>query len=114
MLGVLTLTDLSPRVEADFFFSRDDPQLRASRELADRFPSSEQVIIRSAAPDVRSDTYVESVSRLADDLDEIEGVRSVNSIASEDASGSPLWRRHLWISVYRDGRRLVTTDECRR
>ncbi len=95
MLGVLTLTDLSPRVEADFFFSRDDPQLRASRELADRFPSSEQVIIRSAAPDVRSDTYVESVSRLADDLDEIEGVRSVNSIASEDASGSPLWRRIL-------------------
>ena len=36
VLVVLLWVDLSPRVESDFFFSRDDPQLRAMQEMERR------------------------------------------------------------------------------
>ena len=38
--------DLSPRVESDFFFSEDDPQLQASLELDQRYPGRAQVVVR--------------------------------------------------------------------
>ena len=50
LVGVVVVglfVDVSPRVEGDFFFAEDDPQMQASREVAERFPGSPQVILRT-------------------------------------------------------------------
>ena len=44
---VALFVDVSPRVEGDFFFAEDDPQMQATREVAERFPGSPQVILRA-------------------------------------------------------------------
>jgi predicted RND superfamily exporter protein len=96
VLAVVFLwVDLTPRVEAEFFFSRDDPQYVASAEIADRFPTSQQIIIRATAPDIRSEEYRERVERLADALSAVDGVVGINSVANRDAFESPLWQRVL-------------------
>lgn len=100
--GVLLRVDLAPRVEADFFFAPGDPQLRESRELAERYPGGgELVIVRAEAPDVGSAGYEVGsagyearVDSLGDALSELPGVSQVFSVAEEDPS-SPLWSRIL-------------------
>jgi predicted RND superfamily exporter protein len=92
---VLFWVDLSPRVESDFFFSREDPQLRAMEEMDRRFPSPQQVLLRVEAPDIAADSYLAQLASMSEDLADIPGVSSVNSIATENASNSPLWQRLL-------------------
>ncbi len=94
-LAVLKWVDLAPRVERDFFFSPNDPQLQASEELSRRFPSPDQIIIRAGAPDIQSASYRSSIRDLTTALGNIEGVTGVNSITTDDASRSPLWGRLL-------------------
>ena len=91
--AVLKWVDLAPRVERDFFFSPNDPQLQASEELSRRFPSPDQIIIRAAAPDIRSASYRSSIRDLTTALGNIEGVSAVNSVTTDNASRSPLWGR---------------------
>ena len=95
VLVVLIWVDLSPRVESDFFFSRDDPQLRAMQEMERRFPSPEQIILRVSAPDITANGYLASLRSLSTDLAALPGVTSVNSVATENAASSPLWQRLL-------------------
>ncbi|UCD23903.1 MAG: MMPL family transporter [Gemmatimonadota bacterium] len=95
VLGVLKWIDLSPRVESEFFFSREDPQLQALQEMERRFPSPEQLIVRAEAPDIAAPNYISSIRDLTSALAEIRGVTSVNSITNEDAANSPLWQRLL-------------------
>ena len=66
--AVWTWVDLSPKVEGDFFFAADDPQLRASEELAQRFPGRSQVIVR--AEDTQGDPtlYRDRVGALTEAL----------------------------------------------
>ena len=92
---VLFWTDLSPKVESDFFFSPEDPQLQTAQEMARRFPSPEQIVIRIAAPDISSDGYSAKIRDLTAALDTVPGVSSVSSIATEDSRRSPVWRRLL-------------------
>ena len=89
--GVLRWVDLSPRVEADFFFSRDDPQLRASQEVSERFPSAELVVVRAEGRSVSDTPYRERIEQLTQALGAVADVTSVNSITTEDAERSPLW-----------------------
>lgn len=49
LASVVLTVDLTPRVEGDFFFAEDDPQMQASRRVARQFPSSDQVILRVAS-----------------------------------------------------------------
>jgi len=93
--AVVFWIDLSPRVESDFFFSPDDPQLRAAQEISRRFPAPEQVVIRVAAPDIGSDDYEELVRNLAAELDTVTGVDGVISMATEDERRSPVYSRLL-------------------
>jgi len=95
MTVVFTWVDLMPRVESDFFFSRADPQLRAMQELERRFPSPEQLIVRVEAPDIAAPEYRSAVARLTASLAGLPGISGANSIATEDAERSPLWRRLL-------------------
>lgn len=95
IVAVLRWVDLSPRVERDFFFSPDDPQLQALQNLSHRFPSPDQIIIRAAGPDIRSQAYRTSIKQLSSTISDIAGVVGVNSITTDDASHSPLWGRIL-------------------
>jgi predicted RND superfamily exporter protein len=95
VLVVLLWVDLSPRVESDFFFSRDDPQLRAMQEMEQRFPAPEQVLLRVEGPDITADSYLASLRDLSADLAAIPGVSSVNSVVTENGATSPLWHRLL-------------------
>ena len=45
---VFLRVDLSPKVESDFFFSTDDPQLQASRRIDELFPSAPQILITAS------------------------------------------------------------------
>jgi hypothetical protein len=71
VLGVVVVAlfvDVSPRVEGDFFFADDDPQMQASREVAERFPASAQVILRVEDLAADSAAYRARVEALAEEL----------------------------------------------
>lgn len=111
LAAALAVVDLSPKVEGDFFFARDDPQLEASREIDETFPSAPQIIVRveavsgeesdgdgTAAPGggpAGTAAYREQVRRLTEALQEVDGVRRVYSVTTEDPRRSPLFRRVL-------------------
>ncbi len=92
---VLFFVDLSPEVESEFFFSPEDPQLRAAQEMAERFPSPEQIVVRVAAPDISTDSYVSNIRDVTAELDTVTGVSGVTSITTEDERRSPVWNRLL-------------------
>jgi predicted RND superfamily exporter protein len=95
VFAVVAWTDLSPKVESDFFFSPEDPQLEAAQEMGRRFPAPEQVVVRIASSDVTSPAYRTSIRELTAALGTVAGVSAVNSIATEDEQRSPIWRRML-------------------
>ncbi len=95
MAAVLVWVDLAPRVDAEFFFSDEDPQLRATTEIGERFPSHPQIIVRAESSDVDSEAYESAVRALTASLAEVEGIASVASVTSENARRSPLWGRLL-------------------
>ncbi len=110
MIIVFVWVDLTPRVEAEFFFSRDDPQYVASAEIADQFPAGSQIIIRAAATDVTDADYRSAIAALGDALSDLEGVAAINSIAKRDAFESPLWGRVLIAPDERATNLLLDVD----
>lgn len=97
ILLVVRFVDLSPRVEGDFFFAEDDPQMEATRAVARDFPSGSQLILRiegSGAMEDRSPEYVEQIGALTRDLLVVPGVRGGYGVATE-ALTSPLFARIL-------------------
>lgn len=95
LLGSLVWVDLTPRVEADFFFAADDPQLRTTTEISAAFPSSGLVLVRAQGSDLTSDAYLTAVEDLATRLGQVSGVSGVRSVITERADRSPLWSRLL-------------------
>jgi len=92
---VARFVDLSPKVEGDFFFADDDPQMVASRQVAERFPGGAQILLR--VQDLEGDTaaYRERVASLAADLLAVEGITGGYSIGTDSPGRSPLFRRLL-------------------
>lgn len=91
--------DLTPRVESDFFFSSNDPQLRATERIGELFPTSPQVLIYAPGNVVEA-SYLERLGELTAALAEVPGVRKVYSLTSgppnpSEVADSPLWRRLL-------------------
>ena len=98
ILGVTLVglfVDVSPQVEGEFFFAEDDPQMQASEAVAERFPSSPQIILR--VEDLAADeaAYRARVVSLTDDLLALEGITGGFSIANSDPTRSPLFSRLL-------------------
>ena len=93
--AVVFWIDLTPRVESDFFFSPEDPQLQTAQEISRLFPAPELVVIRAEAPDIDSDEYEDLVGSLTAELDTVTGVSSVASMSTEDERRSPVWSRLL-------------------
>ena len=92
--------DLTPRVEGDFFFASDDPQLRASARIEELFPSRPQVLVAAVADDPRSAESLGRIRRLTAAISALDGVASVLSATSgppspEAAFEGPFWRRVL-------------------
>ena len=114
VLGVVLVArfvDLSPRVEGDFFFAEDDPQMLASQQVSERFPGGAQVIIR--VEDLVGDTaaYRARVASLATELLEVEGVVGGYSIGFDDPSRSPLFERILLTPDSAATNVVLTVDE---
>jgi uncharacterized protein len=94
LVAVRTWVDLSPRVETEFFFSADDPQLKTSNELAERYPAPPQVVIRTQDLDGNRDAYQKKVGELTERLLGLDGVEGGFSISTDDPR-SPLFGRIL-------------------
>lgn len=97
--AVLFLVDLTPRVEGDFFFASDAPELRSAARIDALFPSRPQVLL-AVGGDVRSEPYAEAIGRLTEELSAIEGVVAVRSLTSgpstpNAAFSGPFWSRLL-------------------
>lgn len=91
--------DLSPKVDASFFFAGSSAPAEEDARIDELFSSHNQLVI-SAEGDIRSAAYLDRIEELSRDLAEVEGVRSVKSLRNgpedlEDALESPLWRRLL-------------------
>jgi predicted RND superfamily exporter protein len=110
VLWVARFVDVAPRVEGDFFFAEDDPQMQASQAVAARFPSNPQVILR--VEDLADDTaaYRTRVGALATDLLAIEGVTGGYSIARENPA-SPLFGRILRTPEASATNVILSTDD---
>lgn len=97
---VAVFVDLKPQVGKNFFFSSNDPQFKESAKIGRIFPSATQLIISVASPHISSEHYLERLAQLTRQLQSIEGVTSVESLADgpknfEDAEKSPFWKRLL-------------------
>src|ERR1700733_5374657 len=80
LVGLFARTvDLTPHVDESFFFSRQDPQLKADTEIDRMFPDVPQVLI-TAEGDVRSRAYQDRLRQLTEAITVIPGVRSVESL----------------------------------
>ena len=97
---VFSYIDFKPKVDENFFFSSDDPQLRTDRMISKIFSQESQIIV-SAKGDIRSTDYLRKVSSLTSDLAAIPGVDTVQSLthgprSTQEALESPLWKRVLF------------------
>lgn len=97
---VLLLVDLTPRVESDFFFASDAPELQAAERIDELFPSRPQILLAARADDVRTEDYTAAVAALTERLVALDGVAAVRSVTSGPASpaaafAGPFWSRLL-------------------
>jgi predicted RND superfamily exporter protein len=97
---VASFVDLKPQVQANFFFSRKDPEYQSTAKIDKIFPSGSQLIINVAAPGISSAHYLDRLAQFTRDLQSVETVTSVQSLADgpknfEDAEKSPFWKRLL-------------------
>ncbi len=104
VVAVFLRVDLTPKVESDFFFSADAPELRSAEQIDALFPSRPQVLLAVAAPDVRSAGYTSTIRELTRQLAALDGVAAVRSITSGPPSPAaaftgPFWRRLLTPSA---------------
>jgi predicted RND superfamily exporter protein len=99
-IAVYTFVDLTPAVEADFFFSSDDPQLQGAQRIEREFGSAPQVFVAAHAERLFSPQYLQRIRKLTEALQEINGVLDVRSLTRgpeevEDVTKSPFWSRLL-------------------
>ena len=95
LLAVALWVDLAPRVESDFFFAEDDPQLQATREIDERFPAGQQALVRAQDLSRDRQAYRTRIRALTADLEAVEGIETVYSITTDDPTRSALFRRIL-------------------
>src|SRR5260370_22313702 len=97
---VAILVDLKPVVDENFFFSTNDPQFQQSRKIEQRFPSQPEVILAVSSQDISSPRYLRRIQKLTQQINTIEAVSAVKSLAAgpksfKDALASPFWSRLL-------------------
>ncbi len=94
-----SFVDLKPKVEENFFFSSNDPQFKADKNISEIFPQPPQIIM-SAKGNIYSEDYLKRIDQLTKKLLLLPEVVEVQSLARGPrdihlALESPLWRRAL-------------------
>ena len=102
MLGtaLFAFVNLTPVVEADFFFSTDDPQLQSARLIDRQFGSAPQIFIAARSQQLFSKQYLQRIGSLTEALARVDGVVDVRSLTRgpdeiDDIDESPFWSRLL-------------------
>ncbi|HEY6253285.1 MAG TPA: MMPL family transporter [Candidatus Angelobacter sp.] len=93
------LVDLKPKVDETFFFSKNDPQVRADDQIEKLFPEPDQIIL-VATGDIRSPAYAHRLQMFTEELERVPGVSGIQSLSRgpkniDDALKSDLWTRLL-------------------
>jgi predicted RND superfamily exporter protein len=99
-VALFAFVDLTPEVEADFFFSSDDPQLEGARQIERQFGSAPQIFVVARGEQLFSAPYLQRIRRLTNELGRVDGVMDVRSLTRgpddlEDIEESPFWSRLL-------------------
>ena len=79
LLAVAILVDLNPVVDQNFFFSTNDPGIRQTKKIEQRFPSQPEVILAVSSRDISSPRYFERIGKLTQRVHSIGGVSAVKS-----------------------------------
>ena len=97
--------DLKPTVGENFFFAKNDPQVRSDNEISRTFPGQMNEIDLTVSGDIASRAYADRIHALSIELAEVPGVNAVISINPgpnghgpkdiKDALKSPLWTNIL-------------------
>ncbi len=93
--------DLKPTVGENFFFAKNDAQVRADNEISRTFPGQMNELDFTVSGDIASPAYADRIHALAVELARVPGVTAVISIDPgpkghgpkdlKDALKSPLW-----------------------
>jgi len=97
---VAVFVDLKPVVDENFFFSTSDPGFGQSKKIEQRFPSQPEVILAVSSRDFSSPRYLGRIQKLTQQINAIDEVSAVKSLAEgpksfQDALASPFWSRLL-------------------
>jgi predicted RND superfamily exporter protein len=113
--------DLKPKVDENFFFSKNDPQVRADNEISETFPGQMTEIDFTASGDIASSAYAERIHALSVELAKVPGVTAVISLSAgpkghgpkdlEDALKSPLWTDILIGKEHKSTDVIVTVKD---
>ena len=97
--------DLKPKVGENFFFSKNDPQVRADNQISRTFPGQMTDIDFTVGGDIASPVYADRIHALSVEVAKVPGVTAVISINPgpkghgpkdiKDALKSPLWTNIL-------------------
>ena len=79
-LVLFFFVDLTPRVEADFFFSRSDPQSQKSARIEQEFAGAPQVFVAARSRELVSSQYLSRLRELTEALQNVKGVADARSI----------------------------------
>jgi predicted RND superfamily exporter protein len=87
-------------VDENFFFSTSDPGFGQSKKIEQRFPSQPEVILAVSSRDISSPRYLGRIQKLTQQINAIDEVSAVKSLAEgpksfQDALASPFWSRLL-------------------
>jgi predicted RND superfamily exporter protein len=96
---VAIFVDLKPEVQADFFFSPQDPEFQQTAKINKLFPSGSQMIVNVVGP-IHSSLYFDKIGKLTRELESLKGVTGANSLTDgpknlEDTEKSAFWTRLL-------------------
>jgi predicted RND superfamily exporter protein len=110
--ALFLFVDLSPEIEADFFFSRNDPQAQKSASIEKEFGAAPQIFVAVRSRDLVSRQYLSRLQELTQDLEDVKGVADARSITQgpiesekmskldpasilKEVNNSPFWSRLL-------------------
>src|SRR5690242_13672071 len=78
MFIFLRTVDLKPKVDENFFFSKNDPQVRADNEISRTFPEVTEIDL-SVSGDIASASYEDRIRELSEAVAKVPGVTDVIS-----------------------------------
>lgn len=106
--------DLKPQVGENFFFAKNDPQVRSDNEISKTFPGQMNEIDFTITGDIASPAYADRIHALSVELAKVPGVTAVISINPGPKGHGPkdikdALKSSLWTNVL-IGKRHRSTD----